>query len=213
MRSLIKLQIASIYSQRAGFAVAAFCDFMLILAMSFAGWLDSPQSFLYAGWIQLGICYGITTCLLVLGEKRRGELFCAQHRLSNYLQAELIVFSLICGAVALLWCVWMGLMGQALDEVMVVFGIMLMTTIISGYAVFCNLMPRLIHLQDQKRIALILITAAPWILPTWILGFLAADSYLQGNFFWQSVLGMLALGLIQIAFGALYQPKYKQPHS
>lgn len=211
MHSLIKLQIATIYSQRAGFAVAAFCDFILILAMSFAGWLDSPQSMLYAVWIQLGLCYGVTACLLILGEKRRGELFCAQHRLSNYLKAELVVFILICGVFALLWCAWMGLTGMQLNEVMVVFGIMLMTTIISGHAVFCNLMPRLIHLPDQKRIALILLTAAPWILPTWILGIISADSYLQGNFYWQPLLGMISLGLIQMAFGALYHTDSKRP--
>ena len=198
---MIKLQFATLYSQRFTFAIAAFCDFILILAMDFAGWFNTAQNTVYSVWIQLGLCICTTACLLTSGEKRRSELFLAQKRLSAYLRSEWIVFTLICSIFALLWIVYLWLSFLTIYESLYIFGTMLLVTLISGHAILCNLQPLILHLPDSKRIALQLLTSVPWIIPAWLLGLTSSTSYIQGTFYYQTCLGLIALFLLQIAFG------------
>ena len=174
--SLIKLQLATLYSQRFTFAVAAFCDFILILAMAFAGWLDSAQNALYAVWIQIGLCICTTACLLTSGEKRRSELFLAQNRLSSYLHAEWTVFTAACSLFAFLWMIYIFISFLTLSETIYIFCMMFLVILISGHAILCNLQPLILHLPDSKRIALQLLTSGPWIIPAWLLGIIASSS-------------------------------------
>ena len=85
---LFLMQMATIWSQRLSIAVSIFVTVLIIIIMSFSGWLNNTFDILHTCWVLLIIWLFVAQILLIRGEKNRGDLFYSLGRIQEYCRAE-----------------------------------------------------------------------------------------------------------------------------
>ena len=202
---MLKLHFAILWSGRVRIAAALFCMLLLGVAMSFAGWLDSPAEIQNAGWICLLVFVFAMAQIEIAGAGRRAGIFIAQKQFEQYLYGEFCaVLVLSCGFAAL-WSLGAALVTGLWLQNLWLFLTKSLFCAIAVHAMIVNLEPYTVALRPSQRHLLSLVIAGPWVLPAWLVGLVAGDDIVSQQPCLIPVLALVVLGLVQFAMGALFR--------
>ena len=177
---------------------------LLCIAMSFAGWLDSPLEIQNAGWICLLIFVFAISQIEIAGAGRRAKIFIAQRQFAQYLRGEFCAVMALSVGFAALWNLLTACVTGLWVTNLLVFLTMALFCAIAVHAMTANLEPYTVALKPSQRHLLSLVIAGPWVLPAWIVGLVAGEDIVMQQPCLMSILAMIVLGLVQFALGALF---------
>ena len=203
--TMIKLHFAILWHGRMLIAASLFCMLLLCVAMSFAGWLDSPMGIQHAGWICLLIFIFAVTQTALYRAGRRSVIFIAQKQFDAYIRGELCAVVVLLSGFAALWNLIAAVVTGLWMACLMNFVVMGLFCAIASHAAIANLEPHTVALIPSQRHLLLLVMSGPWILPAWILGLLAGNGFMAQQPDLMPVLLLLVLGLVQYVIGALFR--------
>ena len=202
---MIKLHFAILYHGRMLIVAALFCILLLCVAMSFAGWFESPMDIQHAGWICLLIFIFSVTQIAHFSAGRRSAVFIAHKQFDAYLRGELCAVVVLLSGFAAIWNLVAALATGLWTACLLNFAVMVLFCVIASHAAIANLEPHTVALKPSQRHLLMLVMSGPWILPAWILGLMAGNDFISQQFDLIPVLSLVVLGLVQYALGALFR--------
>ena len=205
MISMIKLHFAILWSGRMLVAAALFCMLLLCVAMSFAGWLDSPPEIQNAGWICLLIFVFAVSQIEIASAGKRAIIFIAQRQFAQYLRGEFCAVMVLLAGFAALWNLGAACVTGLWLPGLWLFGTMVLFCAIAVHAMTANLEPYTVALRPAQRHLLSLVIAGPWVLPAWIVGLVAGGNIVAQQSCLMPFLALAVLGLVQFAMGALFK--------
>ena len=179
--SLIALQFAVLWGARHIWAVIGFVLLLVLTALGVGGGLQTQDQVLGAGWLMLLLHAMAMFSLMIAKNDQKYEFFLALKQNKAFQTAQIIVFLCSQLPVMIAWGLGFGMItGRWLDTGCVCFVMMIFCSI-CAQAVFQNLQNHLVCLSRERRLALLLVVAGPWILTAWILSMISANALIMSQ--------------------------------
>lgn len=203
--SLIILQFAILWASRGIWAVIAFIMLLMLTALGFGGWLETPAHIQFAGWMLVLIHAAAMLVMMVAQNDKKYAYFAALKQAQPFQYAQMLVFTCSQVPVILIWTIGFGLISGAWRCAGGTGAVMLLFCYVCAQAIFGNLQKHLFLLSLSRRIALLIVVAGPWLVTAWILGMTSANYMMmpQKSLFecFLPVLGLIGLGFFQWLLG------------
>ncbi len=180
-RHMLALQCAVLWSKRISCLVGIFAFAMFCTAVAFSGHLATQDGWIYMGWLGLLLSSYGQMILIAAGGRERCAFFQAQHRLSQWCLSQATVCLIASLALIALWNTAGALHFSELAIFLKLSIIMALFALEFVLATFMMLQPRILRFSAQKKLALLFVTSAPWVLTAYFFGIQATHALLSSQ--------------------------------